>query len=174
MSEPKVTAFESTKNHFLNNYGKCFTLAVSPLAISYLLGFQSGHTVPIGRGSKKMGLASLVITVPLTLVTSGVATVGAVANTVYGAVALPVSAIKDKVSPKAEPLPALNMEDIEDSEDIFSSTEQMLASMPKQEKEVTETLVTNNNPVTKSADVDDQLNGFDEIDLGQSHQKSYG
>jgi hypothetical protein len=155
MSKEKVTAYQSTKNQFLNNYGKCFTLAVAPLAISFLLGFQSDHTVPIGRGSKKMGLASLVVTLPLTVLTSGLATVGAVVNTVYGGIALPVSAIKDKVSSKTKTSDKESAQSSEDSdEELNSSTKQMLESMPKQQEKVTETEPMNSNSVTSSSELD--------------------
>ncbi|KTD60917.1 hypothetical protein [Legionella shakespearei] len=170
MSGHKVTAYQSTKNQILNNYGKCLTLAVAPLAISYLLGFQSGHTVPIGRGSKKMGLASLVVTLPLTVVTSGLATVGVVANTVYGGIALPVSVIKDKVSPKTETSETESLQSNEDSdEELNSSTKQMLESMPKQQEKVTEIVSASSNSVTSSSAMDVKTNTMDEDGFNTSY-----
>lgn len=107
--------YKDTKETIISNYILCGGFAVTPLVASYFLSDEK-------IGSRALGIASLIITVPLTVITTAIAAVGVIGNTIFAAVALPTA--------QKDPLPETALET---ATPLTSSTQMLLQNMPQYE-----------------------------------------
>lgn len=128
--------YGKTKEQVKSNYQNCLFVAFMPIAFSALNIITGGknnkpRTVPLAA-SRTLGVISLLVTIPLTCITLPAALIGAVANSGYAAIALPIAAHADsKNNEKTTEITTLN------EQNSPSSTQKMVIAMPQQTRQDT-------------------------------------
>lgn len=89
------------KQQIKANYIQCGGIAFMPLMTSLLISLKGSGPMPITGNKPALGIASLVITIPLTAISGTIGLVGALANTVYAAVALPLDMYQNREQEEA-------------------------------------------------------------------------